>query len=188
VVSDIHVVCTFVALGVDVSMNTYLKGVKMTLKGKNPVSCETLSIRGNNIRYFILPDSLNLDNLLVEEAPKSKVKPGRRLMRPGLIRRHKPVKGVRPDALCFILCVWQAWVRRQAGGVVVGVAVVDRQEEGVAGAGAEDDETRRKGWTNAEGVGRGGNTRVLVLLRCSPWSADEGVRYPECPHAACCGG
>lgn len=73
-------------------MNTYLKGVKMTLKGKNPVSCETLSIRGNNIRYFILPDSLNLDNLLVEEAPKSKVKPGRRLMLRGVIRRHKPVK------------------------------------------------------------------------------------------------
>lgn len=72
-------------------MNTYLKGVKMTLKGKNPVSCETLSIRGNNIRYFILPDSLNLDNLLVEEAPKSKVKPGRRIMLPGLIRRHIPV-------------------------------------------------------------------------------------------------
>ena len=26
---------------------------------------DTLSIRGNNIRYYILPDSLNLDTLLV---------------------------------------------------------------------------------------------------------------------------
>mmetsp|Transcript_27757 Transcript_27757/g.46998 ORF Transcript_27757/g.46998 Transcript_27757/m.46998 type:complete len:88 (-) Transcript_27757:535-798(-) len=52
------------------SMNTHLKIVKMTLKGKNPVHLDTLSIRGNNIRYFILPDSLNLDALLVEEVKK----------------------------------------------------------------------------------------------------------------------
>ena len=62
--------------GVDVSMNTYLKNVKVTLKGKNPVSYESLSIRGNNIRYYILPDALNLDTLLVDDAPKSKIKPG----------------------------------------------------------------------------------------------------------------
>lgn len=62
--------------GVDVSMNTYLKNVKVTLKGKNPVSYESLSIRGNNIRYYILPDALNLDSLLVDDAPKSKIKPG----------------------------------------------------------------------------------------------------------------
>eukprot|EP00465_Bigelowiella_longifila_P010045 CAMPEP_0185254738 /NCGR_PEP_ID=MMETSP1359-20130426/3655_1 /TAXON_ID=552665 /ORGANISM="Bigelowiella longifila, Strain CCMP242" /LENGTH=135 /DNA_ID=CAMNT_0027838067 /DNA_START=35 /DNA_END=440 /DNA_ORIENTATION=- len=58
--------------GVDMSMNTHLKIVKMTLKGKNPVHLDTLSIRGNNIRYFILPDSLNLDALLVEEVKKKK--------------------------------------------------------------------------------------------------------------------
>lgn len=63
-------------LGVDVSMNTYLKNVKVTLKGKNPVSYESLSIRGNNIRYYILPDALNLDALLVDDGPKSKIKPG----------------------------------------------------------------------------------------------------------------
>eukprot|EP01101_Sappina_pedata_P010604 TRINITY_DN6722_c0_g1_i1.p2 TRINITY_DN6722_c0_g1~~TRINITY_DN6722_c0_g1_i1.p2 ORF type:complete len:123 (+),score=39.35 TRINITY_DN6722_c0_g1_i1:16-384(+) len=56
--------------GVDISMNTHLKAVKMTVKGKNPVALESLSIRGNNIRYFILPDSLNLDTLLVDDTPK----------------------------------------------------------------------------------------------------------------------
>ncbi|KAJ3210132.1 mRNA splicing protein smd1 [Dinochytrium kinnereticum] len=60
--------------GVDMQMNTHLKTVKMTLRNKDPVNLETLSIRGNNIRYFILPDSLPLDTLLVDDAPKAKSK------------------------------------------------------------------------------------------------------------------
>ena len=44
--------------GVDVAMNTHLKSVKMTLKNKDPVPMDQLSIRGSNIRYYILPDSL----------------------------------------------------------------------------------------------------------------------------------
>ncbi|ABO94878.1 predicted protein, partial [Ostreococcus lucimarinus CCE9901] len=56
--------------GVDVSMNTHLKQVKLTLKGKNPTAVEHLSVRGNTIRYYILPDSLNLDTLLVDDTPK----------------------------------------------------------------------------------------------------------------------
>jgi len=63
--------------GVDVSMNTYMKNVKVTLKGKNPVKYDSLSIRGNNIRYYILPDALNLDTLLVDDTPKQKIKPGK---------------------------------------------------------------------------------------------------------------
>jgi len=57
-------------LSVDVTMNTHLRKVKMTVKGRNPVALEHLSIRGNNIRYYILPDSLNLDTLLVDDRPK----------------------------------------------------------------------------------------------------------------------
>jgi small nuclear ribonucleoprotein D1 len=60
--------------GVDISMNTHLKTVKLTLRGKNPVTLDHLSIRGNNIRYYILPDSLNLDTLLVDDTPRVKVK------------------------------------------------------------------------------------------------------------------
>ncbi|KAJ1629209.1 hypothetical protein T492DRAFT_614343 [Pavlovales sp. CCMP2436] len=58
--------------GVDVSMNTHMKAVKVTVKGKNPVSMDTLSIRGSNIRYFILPDSLNLETLLMDDTPRPK--------------------------------------------------------------------------------------------------------------------
>ena len=63
--------------GVDVSMNTHLKSVKMTLKNKDPVQLDTLSIRGNNVRYFILPDSLPLDTLLIDDAPKARGRGGR---------------------------------------------------------------------------------------------------------------
>ncbi|CAM2119183.1 unnamed protein product [Caretta caretta] len=56
--------------GVDVRMNKHLKAVKMTLKNREPGQLETLSIRGNNIRDFILPDSLPLDTLLVDVEPK----------------------------------------------------------------------------------------------------------------------
>ncbi|KAI8925212.1 hypothetical protein BC831DRAFT_461808 [Entophlyctis helioformis] len=58
--------------GVDIQMNTHLKTVKMTVRSKDPVHLETLSIRGNNIRYFILPDALPLDTLLIDDARRPK--------------------------------------------------------------------------------------------------------------------
>lgn len=58
--------------GVDISMNTHLKAVKLTIRNRTPSSLDSLSIRGNNIRYFILPDSLPLDTLLIDDAPKPK--------------------------------------------------------------------------------------------------------------------
>jgi len=59
-------------VGVDMQMNTHLKTVKMTARNRDPTSLDSLSIRGNNIRYLILPDALPLDTLLVDDAPKPK--------------------------------------------------------------------------------------------------------------------
>mmetsp|Transcript_24741 Transcript_24741/g.44443 ORF Transcript_24741/g.44443 Transcript_24741/m.44443 type:complete len:127 (-) Transcript_24741:259-639(-) len=61
-------------VGVDATMNAHLKKAKMTVRGKNPVSYATLSVRGSTVRAWLLPDGLNLDALLVEDAPKNVVK------------------------------------------------------------------------------------------------------------------
>merc|ERR1712179_239722 len=58
--------------GVDVAMNTHLKSVKKTVKNQEPVSYDSLTIRGNNIRYFILPESLPLENLLIDDGPRAR--------------------------------------------------------------------------------------------------------------------
>ncbi|KAL8963439.1 MAG: hypothetical protein Q9193_000292 [Seirophora villosa] len=55
-------------------MNTALRAVKMTQKGRDPISLDTINIRGSTIRYYILPDSLPLDTLLIDDAPKPKNK------------------------------------------------------------------------------------------------------------------
>lgn len=56
------------------SMNTHLKSVKMTKKNSEPISLDTLTIRGNNVRYIILPESLPLDTFLVDDTPRYKKK------------------------------------------------------------------------------------------------------------------
>ncbi|KAL1286159.1 Small nuclear ribonucleoprotein Sm D1 [Trichinella pseudospiralis] len=61
--------------GVDVAMNTHLRAVKMTLKDGQTVQLDVLSVRGNNIRYFILPETIPLDQYLVDDLPKPKRKP-----------------------------------------------------------------------------------------------------------------
>jgi small nuclear ribonucleoprotein D1 len=60
--------------GVDVSMNTHLKTVKLTTKGNDPISLDHLTIRGNNIRYFFLPDEIPIDSLLVDDSTKVRQK------------------------------------------------------------------------------------------------------------------
>lgn len=75
---------TGIIMGVDMKMNTHMKNVKVVLKNKNIaeynvtskqfLSLDHLTIRGNNIRYFILSDSLPLDTLLIDDAPKPKVR------------------------------------------------------------------------------------------------------------------
>ena len=61
--------------GVDINMNIHLKTVKVTYKKKNPILMDHLTIRGNNLRLVILPESLPLDTLLIDDTPKTKVKP-----------------------------------------------------------------------------------------------------------------
>ena len=55
-------------------MNTALRTVKMTQRGRDPISHDTINLRGSTIRYYILPDSLPLDTLLIDDAPKPKNK------------------------------------------------------------------------------------------------------------------
>lgn len=55
-------------------MNTALRTVKMTPKGREQISLDTINVRGSTIRYFILPDSLPLDTLLIDDQPKPKNK------------------------------------------------------------------------------------------------------------------
>lgn len=55
-------------------MNTALRNVKMTPRGQDPVQLDAMNIRGSTVRYYILPDSLPLDTLLIDDAPKPKNK------------------------------------------------------------------------------------------------------------------
>lgn len=55
-------------------MNTHLRAVKLTVKGKETIALDHITIRGNNIRYFLLPESLQLETLLVDDTPKVKQK------------------------------------------------------------------------------------------------------------------
>ncbi len=68
-----HLSLSLSTAGVDMSMNTHLKSVKMTIKDRATISLDTLSVRGNNIRYFILPENLPLDTLLVDDTPRGKI-------------------------------------------------------------------------------------------------------------------
>ncbi|KAH7827879.1 putative small nuclear ribonucleoprotein [Monocercomonoides exilis] len=56
--------------GVDQSMNMHLKSVKFTARNQDPIRLDTITLRGNSIRYVILPDTLHIETLLVEEMPQ----------------------------------------------------------------------------------------------------------------------
>jgi small nuclear ribonucleoprotein D1 len=51
-----------------------MKAVKLIVKGREAVSLDHLTIRGNNIRYFLLPESLPLETLLINDANVNKIK------------------------------------------------------------------------------------------------------------------
>ena len=53
-------------------MNIHMRSVKVTLKGKNPVPMDHLTVRGSTIRYVILPDHVPLETLLVDDGPRPK--------------------------------------------------------------------------------------------------------------------
>ncbi len=71
-------------------MNTHLKAVKLTVKGRETIALDHITIRGNNIRYFLLPESLQLETLLVDTAPKIKQKSGGTIG--GAAKKDKPIK------------------------------------------------------------------------------------------------
>lgn len=52
---------------VDMAMNTHLKSVKLQQKGKDTQHLEHLTVRGANIRYFLLPESLPIETHLSAE-------------------------------------------------------------------------------------------------------------------------
>ena len=53
-------------------MNTHMKSVKVTIKGRNPVPMDNLTLRGSSIRYVLLPDHLPLETLLIDDTPKQR--------------------------------------------------------------------------------------------------------------------
>lgn len=81
--------------GVDINMNIHLKTVKVTYKKKNPILMDHLTIRGNNLRLVILPESLPLDTLLIDDTPKTKVKPSVLSVARGRARGRAPRPAVK---------------------------------------------------------------------------------------------
>ncbi|CAK7895717.1 small nuclear ribonucleoprotein Sm D1 [[Candida] anglica] len=54
------------------SMNISLKNIKLVQPHQDPQILQFISIRGNQIRQIILPDDLNIDNLLANSVVKIK--------------------------------------------------------------------------------------------------------------------
>ena len=56
-------------VAVDASMNTHLRRVKLTMRGKNPQALEHLSVRGNTIRFSALVAPLHHSFSIRDSAP-----------------------------------------------------------------------------------------------------------------------
>uniref|UniRef100_A0A914MDU2 Sm domain-containing protein n=1 Tax=Meloidogyne incognita TaxID=6306 RepID=A0A914MDU2_MELIC len=56
----------------DTAMNIHLRNVQMSVNVYKKYELDSISIRGNNIRTIILPDSLPLDILLIDDEPRFK--------------------------------------------------------------------------------------------------------------------
>lgn len=88
--------------GVDVSMNIHLKSVRLIPKSKKATSeansnnnllLEALTIRGNNVRMILLPEHLQLENYLIDDAPKANKAGGEAV--PTAVHRSRGVKRAR---------------------------------------------------------------------------------------------
>jgi small nuclear ribonucleoprotein D1 len=65
--------CLYDVMYVDTHTHTHTHmspNIMTYSRGKNPVSYSTLSVRGSTMRSWLLPESLNLDALLVDDTPK----------------------------------------------------------------------------------------------------------------------
>ncbi|KAF2868949.1 hypothetical protein BDV95DRAFT_609210 [Massariosphaeria phaeospora] len=55
-------------------MNVALRAVKYTVRNRDTVTLDSMTVRGSTVRYILLPESLPLDSLLIDDAPKPKNK------------------------------------------------------------------------------------------------------------------
>jgi len=77
-------------VSVDFSMNLHLRHVKCTDSSKKVQRLDTLTVRGSTIRYILLPDTINLDTLLVPDEPTTAE--GKRLAAAGGDRKRRKVR------------------------------------------------------------------------------------------------
>lgn len=78
---------------VDSKMNTHLKLVRVTAKGKPTVTLENFSVRGNQVRHIVLPEYLPVDTLLEDEGPKRVVVKKREAPKKKIKKQKRARKG-----------------------------------------------------------------------------------------------
>lgn len=72
------------------NMNTVLKDAKMTVKNEDPVSMETINLRGNTIRHYILPETLPLDTMIKQDERRLRTD---RPVNPASLNTTTPIRG-----------------------------------------------------------------------------------------------